>query len=698
VAKELLCEIGTEELPASFVEPALEELRQKLTELLSSARISHGEPRTFGTPRRLAIYFTAVAENSEDVSKEVIGPPVKVAFDAAGKASRAAQKFAEGLGLEVDKLERFQTAKGEYLGARVVERGRPAHQVLTSALGEAIHWLKFPKSMRWNEVEQPFARPVQWIAALLGSEVLPVVFGDVAAARFTYGHRFLSPQPIELKDPTEYEESLLRAQVIADPHRRKRLLQEKLHAAAVRAGGNLIEDSELLNEVTELVELPNPMVGSFDERHLDLPPEVLVQEMKRHQRYFAIADGSGKLMPKFIAVSNTPVRDEQVAIRGYERVLRARLADARFFFDEDRKQPLSDRVEKLSRVIWQQKLGTYAEKVARVGQIATWLAIELGRESLLPVIERAAVLSKADLLTGMVGEFPELQGIMGREYAKFSGEDPKVALAIFEQYLPRSATDGLPTEDSGAILGIADRLDTVCGIFGIGKAPTGAADPFGLRRAALSIIHVVLARRFRFSLSQAISTALAGLESKLGGLRKPSEARPQQLVLDFFRARLKALWIEEHRADVVEAILSSGFDDLVAAKQRLEALSRLVSDPTFDALATAFKRVGNIVEKQGKDVPAGQVDPRKLKETSEVRLRDSCRAVRARVKELSRADDYAAVLREITSLKAAVDEFFEEVMVMTDEREVRENRVRLLQEVRALFSEVADFSKIQAES
>jgi len=698
VAKELLCEIGTEELPASFVEPALEELRQKLTELLSSARISHGEPRTFGTPRRLAIYFTAVAENSEDVSKEVIGPPVKVAFDAAGKASRAAQKFAEGLGLEVDKLERFQTAKGEYLGARVVERGRPAHQVLTSALGEAIHWLKFPKSMRWNEVEQPFARPVQWIAALLGSEVLPVVFGDVAAARFTYGHRFLSPQPIELKDPTEYEESLLRAQVIADPHRRKRLLQEKLHAAAVRAGGNLIEDSELLNEVTELVELPNPMVGSFDERHLDLPPEVLVQEMKRHQRYFAIADGSGKLMPKFIAVSNTPVRDEQVAIRGYERVLRARLADARFFFDEDRKQPLSDRVEKLSRVIWQQKLGTYAEKVARVGQIATWLAIELGRESLLPVIERAAVLSKADLLTGMVGEFPELQGIMGREYAKFSGEDPKVALAIFEQYLPRSATDGLPTEDSGAILGIADRLDTVCGIFGIGKAPTGAADPFGLRRAALSIIHVVLARRFRFSLSQAISTALAGLESKLGGLRKPSEARPQQLVLDFFRARLKALWIEEHRADVVEAILSSGFDDLVAAQQRLEALSRLVSDPTFDALATAFKRVGNIVEKQGKDVPAGQVDPRKLKETSEVRLRDSCRAVRARVKELSRADDYAAVLREITSLKAAVDEFFEEVMVMTDEREVRENRVRLLQEVRALFSEVADFSKIQAES
>jgi len=697
VARELLCEIGTEELPASFVEPALEELRQKLIELLSSARISHGEPRTFGTPRRLGIYFTAVAENSEDVSKEVIGPPVKVAFDAAGKPSRAAQKFAEGLGLAVDKLERFQTPKGEYLGARVVERGRPAHQVLTAALSEAIHGLKFPKSMRWNEVEQPFARPVQWIAALLGSEVLPVVFGDVAAARFTYGHRFLSPQPIELKDPTEYEEGLLRAQVIADPHRRKRLLHEKLRAAAVLAGGNLIEDSELLNEVTELVELPNPMVGSFDERHLDLPPEVLVQEMKRHQRYFAIADGSGKLMPKFVAVSNTPVRDEQVAIRGYERVLRARLADARFFFDEDRKQPLSDRVEKLSRVIWQQKLGTYAEKVARVGQIATWLANELGLESLLPVIERAALLSKADLLTGMVGEFPELQGIMGREYAKFSGEDPKVALAIFEQYLPRSATDALPTEDSGAILGIADRLDTLGGIFGIGKAPTGAADPFGLRRAALSIIHVVLARRFRFSLSQAVSTALAGLESKLGGLRKPSEASPQQLVLDFFRARLKALWTEEHRPDVVEAVLSSGFDDLVAAQQRLEALSRLVSDPTFDALATAFKRVGNIVEKQGKDVPAGQVDPRKLKETSEVRLRDSCRAVRARVEKLSSADDYAAVLKEITSLKAAVDEFFEEVMVMTDEREVRENRVRLLQEVRALFSEVADFSKIQAE-
>jgi len=298
----------------------------------------------------------------------------------------------------------------------------------------------------------------------------------------------------------------------------------------------------------------------------------------------------------------------------------------------------------------------------------------------------------------MVGEFPELQGIMGREYAKFSGEDPKVALAIFEQYLPRSAGDGLPTEDSGAIIGIADRLDSLVGIFGIGKAPTGAADPFGLRRAALSIIHVVLARRFRFSLSQAVSTALAGLESKLGGVRKSSEPSPRQLVLDFFRARLKALWSEEYRADVVEAILSSGFDDLVAARQRLEALSRLVSDPSFEALATAFKRVGNIVEKQAKDVPAGEVDPRRLKEPSEVRLRDSCQAVRARVERLSRADEYAAVLKEITSLKAAVDEFFEEVMVMTDEREVRENRVRLLQEVRALFSEVADFSKIQAES
>jgi len=699
VAKELLFEIGTEEIPASFIEPAVDELRQKLIEQMASGRISHGEPRTFATPRRLAVYFSAVAELSEDLSKEVIGPPVKVAFDPAGKPSRAAQKFAEGLGLTVEKLERFQTPKGEYLGARLLERGRPAHQVLTGALTEVIHSLKFPKSMRWGDVEQTFARPVHWILALFGSEVLPVVFADVSAARFTYGHRFLSPDRIELSGPSEYESSLLRAHVIADPDRRKAILLERLRAAAARARGNLIEDPALLDQVTELVELPNPVVGSFDESYLDLPPEVLVQEMKRHQRYFALADGSGKLMPKFIAVSNTTVRDEQVSIRGYERVLRARLADARFFFDEDRKAPLSERVEKLSRVVWQEKLGTYAEKVTRIERLATWLANAVGREQLLPVIRRATLLSKADLVTGMVGEFPELQGIMGREYAKSSGEDPHVALAIFEHYLPRWAGDALPTEDSGAIIGLADRFDTLCGIFAIGRAPTGAADPFGLRRACLAIIHLVLARQFRFSIAKAVESALGALEPKLVGMvGKPSEAAPAQVVLDFFRARLKALWSERYRPDLVEAVLSAGFDDIVSAQQRLEALSRLVSDPSFESLATAFKRVGNIVEKQAKDVPAGKVDAKRLKEASEVRLAQACSAVRAKIGDLAKADDYPGVLKEIISLRPSVDAFFDEVMVMTDQREVRENRVRLLQEVRGLFSQVADFSKIQAGS
>ncbi len=666
MAKELLFEIGTEEIPASFIEPAVDELRQKLIEQMASGRISHGEPRTFATPRRLAVYFSAVAELSEDLSKEVIGPPVKVAFDPAGKPSRAAQKFAEGLGLTVEKLERFQTPKGEYLGARLLERGRPAHQVLTGALTEVIHSLKFPKSMRWGDVEQTFARPVHWILALFGSEVLPVVFADVSAARFTYGHRFLSPDRIELSGPSEYESSLLRAHVIADPDRRKAILLERLRAAAARARGNLIEDPALLDQVTELVELPNPVVGSFDESYLDLPPEVLVQEMKRHQRYFALADGSGKLMPKFIAVSNTTVRDEQVSIRGYERVLRARLADARFFFDEDRKAPLANAV---------------------------------GREQLLPVIRRATLLSKADLVTGMVGEFPELQGIMGREYAKSSGEDPHVALAIFEHYLPRWAGDALPTEDSGAIIGLADRFDTLCGIFAIGRAPTGAADPFGLRRACLAIIHLVLARQFRFSIAKAVESALGALEPKLVGMvGKPSEAAPAQVVLDFFRARLKALWSERYRPDLVEAVLSAGFDDIVSAQQRLEALSRLVSDPSFESLATAFKRVGNIVEKQAKDVPAGKVDAKRLKEASEVRLAQACSAVRAKIGDLAKADDYPGVLKEIISLRPSVDAFFDEVMVMTDQREVRENRVRLLQEVRGLFSQVADFSKIQAGS
>ncbi|MBZ4414032.1 glycine--tRNA ligase subunit beta [Myxococcus faecalis] len=698
MARDLLLEVGAEEIPASFIAPALEDLRRVVTERLADARLEHGEVKVYGTPRRLAVWVRDVADAGKDVVKEVLGPSAKAAFDAQGKPTKAAEKFAEGLKLSVDQLGRAQTAKGEYVSARVEEKGRAAADIVPDALHAAVHSINFRKSMRWGDVESSFARPVQWLVALLGGDVVPVVFGDVKSGRVTYGHRFLSPGAIELKAPADYEAALAKANVVADIARRRAMLVEKVTAAAKAAGGALLEDEGLVDQVTNLVELPSPVVGTFEERHLDLPPEVLVQEMKSHQRYFSLVDGAGKLLPKFIAVSNTPVRDEQLSLRGYQRVLRARLADGRFFFDEDRKTPLADRVEKLGRVVWQGQLGTYLEKVERFRSLAVWLAGQTKRAGESATIERAATLAKADLVTGMVGEFPELQGVMGREYARASGEPDAVALAIFEHYLPRGAEDALPTQDAGALIGIADRLDSLCGIFAIGKVPSGAADPFGLRRACLAIIRLVLGRGYRFSLSAAVDESLRLLAPRLANVkRKAGEPAPREQVLEFFRGRLKALWGEQHRTDVVEAVLAAGFDDLVAAQKRLEALSLIVGRADFQPLAAAFKRVVNIVEKQGRDVAGGQTQAQKLVDDAEKQLHAAFSQARTSVTGLLQGDDFSGALKEITGLKPVVDTFFDKVMVMAEDKELRENRIRLLTEIGALFNQVADFSKIQAE-
>jgi glycyl-tRNA synthetase beta chain len=699
VARDLLLEVGAEEIPASFILPALEDLKRILTERMGAARLKHGELRTYGTPRRLAVWVKDIADSGEDVTSEKLGPSVKAAFDKDGKPTVAATKFAESLKVPVSELGRSQTPKGEYLSAKVQEMGRPAQEILAEALHAAVHGINFRKSMRWGDVDMAFARPVQWLVALLGTDVLPVVFGDVKSGRTTHGHRFLAPGPIELARPADYETALEKAHVVADVAKRRAMLLEKVNAVAKGTGGQLLEDESLVEQVTNLVELPSPVVGSFDERHLDLPAEVLVQEMKSHQRYFSLTDAKGKLLPRFIAVSNTPVRDEKLSLRGYERVLRSRLADGRFFFDEDRKAPLETRVEKLARVVWQGQLGSYAEKVERFRTLGVWLAEQSGKAQHRATIERAATLAKADLVTGMVGEFPELQGVMGREYARAGGEPEAVALAIFEHYLPRNANDSLPTQDAGAFIGLADRLDTLCGIFAIGKGPTGAADPFGLRRACLAIINIVLERGYRFSMSAAVDQALKLLEPKIANLkRKPGEAAPREQVLEFFRGRLKSLWSESYRTDVVEAVLAVGFDDMVAARKRLEALSGLVGRADFTPLAVAFKRVVNIVEKQGKDVAKGQTNPEKFRDEPERNLHTAFTQARGKVAEYLKTDDFSGALKEITSLKPAVDTFFDKVTVMAEDKDLRENRVRFLVEIGTLFNQVADFSKIQAEA
>ncbi len=695
MAEDLLLEIGTEELPASFVVPALEELQRSLAERLAGARLTHGTMRPSGTPRRLAVLVEAVAERSPDVRRQVLGPPVKAAFAPGGAPTRAAEKFAEGHRRSVTDLQRVQTPKGEYLAVDVEEVGKPAAELLPQALFEVVHGLTFRKSMRWGDVEQSFARPVQWLVALHGAAVLPVVFGDVRSGRETHGHRFLAPAPIVLAHAREYGAALERAHVVADVSQRRSRLHRGVQQAAAQAGGTLLEDEGLLDEVTQLVELPCPVAGSFEERHLDLPAEVLVQEMRAHQRYFSVVDAKGKLLPRFVAVSNTPVRDEALSRRGYERVLGARLTDGRFFFDQDRTTPLAARIPELARVVWQGQLGSYGEKVERIRSLAAWLAREAGLERLLATVDRAALLAKADLVTGMVGEFPELQGVMGREYALASGEPSAVALAIAEHYLPRGPTDPLPTEDPGALVGLADRLDTLAGLFALRKQPSASADPFGLRRACLGAIRLVLGRGFRLHLGRALDEALRPLASKLPKANL-GEARTE--LLEFFRGRLRAMWTESVRADVVEAVLSVGFDDLRGTQARVQALAALVQTPEFLPLAESVKRAVNIIEKQGSDIQGNVPEEALFEQPAERALYQQAQAAGARVAAALAAEDVQGALAAAAVLRGPVATFFEEVRVMADDRAVRENRVRLLRAVADVFAPLADFGRIQVDA
>ncbi len=695
MAESLLLEIGTEELPASFVVPALQELERSLEERLAGARLTHGLIRPLGTPRRLAVLVEGVAERSSDLRRQVLGPPLKAAFAADGTPTRAAEKFAEGHGRAVPELLRVQTPKGEYLAVEVEEQGRPAEELLPQLLSELVHGLTFRKSMRWGEVEQSFARPVQWLVALYGTALVPFVFADVRSGRETYGHRFLAPAPIRLGHASEHSAALERAHVVADVAERRSRLQRSVREAATRAGGVLREDEALLDEVTQLVELPCPVVGSFEERHLQLPAEVLVQEMRAHQRYFSVVDAQGKLLPRFVAVSNTPVRDEALSRRGYERVLGARLSDGRFFFDQDRQTPLAARVPELSRVVWQAQLGSYGDKVQRLRALATWLGQEAGLDALRATVDRAAFLAKADLVTGMVTEFPELQGVMGREYALASGESPQVALAIFEHYLPRGPSDPLPREDAGALVGLADRLDSLAGLFALRKQPTASTDPFGLRRACLGVIRLILGRGFRLHLGRAFDEALRLLAPKLPQA-DPAVARAE--LLDFFRGRLRALWTERVRPDVVEAVLSAGFDDLRGAEARVEALAALVETAGFLPLAESVKRAVNIVEKQGRDVQGDVPQEALFEQPAERMLHRLALVAQADVSAALAREDVRGALGAAASLQGPVAAFFETVRVMAEDRAVRENRVRLLRQVAQVFSPLADFARIQGDA
>ncbi len=691
---DLLFEIGAEEIPAGFAPAALRQLSEDLAKALDDARLGHGEVRAVGTPRRLAVWARDVAPRQGDAISQALGPPVAQAFDAAGNPTPAAAGFARSQGVEVSALERVDTPKGTRLAVTRVEKGRRADQVVPAILERLVAGLRFKKAMRSRNDDVTFARPVRWMVALLGGRPVKVRHGEVVSGRATHGHRFLAPKAIPLGGrPEDYVARLRKAFVIVDPDERRAAVERELARAARKAGGTLRPDEALVEQVTWLVEHPTGIAGSFERSNLELPAEVVISEMRNHQRYFAVDDAKGRLLNRFVAVSGTPVKDPAVARHGYERVLRARLADARFFFEEDRKRSLADRIPDLGRRTYQARLGSELDRVGRIGALAAELARALGRETLLDDVALAARLCKTDLTTGMVGEFPELQGIMGGHYARLEGLAPAIAEAIEDHYKPVGASLEMPRSDVGALVGLADRLHQLVGIVGVGEKATGAADPYGLRRAAIAILRIVQDRGWHLSLAAAVDRTLDGLSGvKLAADRTAVAAQ----VREFLRGRLRALWGDEFDGDLVDAVLAAGFDYVVDARRRLEALASIKARPDFVPLAVAFKRVANIREKAGEG-SAAVVDPGVLREAAEQALLSAVERVEGEIPGHRRARDYAAVLRAVASLKPAVDRFFDEVLVMADDPALRASRLGLMKRVSDLFGDVADFRKIQAE-
>jgi glycyl-tRNA synthetase beta chain len=703
-AAELLFEIGTEELPAQFMPPALRALAETAERLLKESRLTHGAIRSLGTPRRLALAVERVAGRQAAAVKDVMGPPKSVAFDAAGAPTKAALGFAAAQGVAVRDLEIRPGAKGEYLFAVKKEPGRPAAEVLSELLPKLATDLSFPKSMRWNTSGLRFARPIRWLLAVYGGHPIRVQVGGLRAGNRTYGHRVLSGPSgmngLVVRDLKTYRAQLERHGVVPDQDRRRRMIVEQLDRLSKAAGGILHRDEELLEQAVYTVEYPQAIAGGFNPQYLSLPKEVLITAMKEHQGYFSLVRPDGALLPQFLTVTN--MKSGTGLIRqGNERVLAARLADAKFFFDEDRKVPLPARVEQLRGVTFHAKLGTLDQKRERLvrlaGRLATWLSLP---PDLAEAAKRAAELCKADLLTGMVGEFPTLQGVMGREYARHAGEPEAVCLAIGEHYLPRAADDELPATPAGQVVSLADRLDTILAFFQAGILPTGSEDPFALRRQALGVVRIVLEKKLALDLRQALKVRL--LEDRLEGAPMPAEGSdPLQFILD--RLRYYVRTVHGLRDDVIDAVLNSlkPVDEinLLDLFSRMQALQTIATRPEFDPLMIGFKRAHRIVEKEdGKDwARPGAVDPGLLRDASESALHRTLEQASLVIPGAMKRRDYETVLQELIRMKPPIDAFFQAVMVNTEDQALRRNRLSLLDAIDRLFLLFADFSQIQVQ-
>jgi glycyl-tRNA synthetase beta chain len=684
-AHDLLFELGTEELPPRTLFSLSVALEDGLLKGIDGAAISHAKSHAFATPRRLAVRIDACAEFAADRRVERRGPPVASAFDASGIPTQAANAFAKSCGVRVEGLERLTTEKGAWLAFRGTEPGAATRTLLAGIVAQAIAALPIAKRMRWGARTAEFVRPVRSVVLLYGTEVVPIEVLGLPSGRIISGHRFHAPRPISLKSPKTYEGQLRRAKVIADFAKRREVIRAGVVAAAAESAGLALIEDALLDEVTALVEWPVPIAGCFEQRFLALPREVVIATVQDHQRYFPVQGRDGRLTGGFITVCNIQSRDPSKVREGNERVVRPRLSDAAFFWDQDRRISLDEHASRLSGVTFQTKLGSYAEKTLRVKNLAQIIG---ERISAGPHVGRAAELAKADLMTALVGEFPELQGIMGRYYAEAQGESPEVALALEEHYRPRYAGDALPTSKTGQALALADKIDTLVGIFAIELRPTGTKDPFGLRRAALGVLRILLEGRLDLDLPELLREAARSQPVLRSGVAEE--------VYDFVAERLRGLLLERAdgtSAEMIDAVLAGRPHSPLDVEKRLQALKGFLLLPEAAVLTALNKRIVNILRKAPlqDDVV---VQMAALTEEAELRLYRVLNELSGTVQHAIADGRYADALQASTGLRAAVDEFFERIMVMDENPARRQNRLALLREVQVLLDGVADLSRL----
>jgi len=702
---EFLLEVGCEEIPARMLPRAIEELKEILEKYFSTHSLLDGaRMETFGAPRRLVAVVPQLLLRQADSFREVIGPPKAVAVDPVGRPTRAMESFAAKQGVAASSLYTLTTPRGEYVAAKQTIRGRPAIDVLKEILPLAILELTFPRSMYWTSADGPrFVRPIRWLVALLHKQVVPFAVGEIQAGRATSGHRSLGRARIPVKSLADYTRKLRANYVLVRPADRRKKVEKELRRLAAGKGVRVRPDAGLLEEVVYLNEYPTAVLANFDPSFLTLPEEILVTVMRGHQKYFALERRDGTLAPEFLAVINLDRDREGLVCAGHERVLRARFVDAQFFWQTDQKCRLADYIPKLKQVIYESRLGSYYDKVERVRWLARWIAEQWFNSGVhqadVPAADRAAELSKCDLVTQMVGEFPELQGVVGGLYARAQDEPEEVAWAVYDQYRPAGLEGSAPRNLTGTILALADKLDTLAGCFAVGLVPSGSSDPFALRRAALGVVKILLDRGLPFSLSAAISAAARALSSHPPRIEANNAVQGQ--VLEFLHDRARYVFREryDYSYDEVNAVLAASADDLVDAERRIAAVRAARRTKNFQSLAIAFKRTRNILEKAGPPDTWRLAAPRPelFKEPAERELRARSAEVATRSGQLRRAGKYREALEAISELRPAVDRFFDDVLVMTDEVEIRRNRLTLLAELLKEFSAIADFSEMATE-